>query len=145
MRLGMSGSWKVSGDELKRNFLCVCEWEGEGEGEREGERDRVPRTTTSVPTISLGGSTLEPIISATKLAVMPTMAIMQMRDRPRTRTKVFANGAAPYSGTGMLVGLGGVDAGWIMTICSAFRDRRFCIVCVVVVVVVVVVVIPASG
>lgn len=135
MRLGMSGSWKVSGDELKRNCLCVCEGEGEGE--------RVPRTTTSVPTISLGGSTLEPIISATKLAVMPTMAIMQMRDRPRTRTKVFANGAAPYSGTGMLVGLGGVDAGWIMTICSAFRDRRFCIVCVVVVVVVVV--IPASG
>lgn len=136
MRLGMSGSWKVSGDELKRNCLCVCEGEGEGE--------RVPRTTTSVPTISLGGSTLEPIISATKLAVMPTMAIMQMRDRPRTRTKVFANGAAPYSGTGMLVGLGGVDAGWIVTICSAFRDRRFCIVCVVVVVVVVVV-IPASG
>lgn len=137
MRLGMSGSWKVSGDELKRNCLFVCEGEGEG------ERERVPRTTTSVPTISLGGSTLEPIISATKLAVMPTMAIIQMRDRPRTRTKVFANGAAPYSGTGMLVGLGGVDAGWIMTICSAFRDRRFCIVCVVVVVVVVV--IPASG
>lgn len=36
MRLGMSGSWKVNGDELKRNCLCVCE--GEGEGEREGER-----------------------------------------------------------------------------------------------------------
>lgn len=25
----MSGSWNVSGDELKRNCLCVCEGEGE--------------------------------------------------------------------------------------------------------------------
>ena len=60
-------------------------------------------TMTSVPTISFGGSTLEPTISATKFAVMPTIAIMQMSERPRTRTKVFAKGAAPYSGTGMFV------------------------------------------
>lgn len=58
---------------------------------------------TSVPTISLGGSTFDDMIWATKFAHIPTIAIMDTRERPRTRTKVFARGAAPYSGIGMFV------------------------------------------
>lgn len=61
-------------------------------------------TMASVPMISFGGSTFDDTISETKLAVIPTIAIMDIRDSPRTSTKVFARGAAPYSGIGMFVG-----------------------------------------
>ena len=52
-------------------------------------------TTTSVPTISLGGSMLVATISETKFAVRPMMETMAIRERQRTITKVFARGAAP--------------------------------------------------
>lgn len=56
----------------------------------------------SVPIISFGGSTFDDTICATKFAVRPMIAIMETKERPRTRTKVFARGAAPYSGIGIL-------------------------------------------
>ena len=53
------------------------------------------RTIVNVATTSRGGSTFVLTISATKLAVMPTIATMAMSERPRTRMKVLASGAAP--------------------------------------------------
>ena len=49
----------------------------------------------NVPTISLGGEMPLPLISETKFAVMPTIISMEIRERPRTRRKVWLNGKAP--------------------------------------------------
>ena len=58
-------------------------------------KDDKMHTTLSVPTTSWGGAMFEDTISDTKLAVMPTMATMQMSERTRDRTKVALRGAAP--------------------------------------------------
>lgn len=55
----------------------------------------------SVAMISFGASMFDEMISETKLAVIPTIAIIDTKERTRTRTKVFAKGAAPYSGIGI--------------------------------------------
>lgn len=56
---------------------------------------KVRLTTVSVPTISRGGSMLLSTSWLTKCAVMPTMAIMATRLRPRAIRKVLARGAEP--------------------------------------------------
>lgn len=61
-------------------------------------------TTTSVPMISFGGSMLELTMLLTKLAVMPTIAIIATSARHRRSRKDLASGAAPYVGRGMCSG-----------------------------------------
>ena len=43
-------------------------------------------------------------ISETKLAVMPTIVIMEITCMIRTRRKVLLRGAAPYAGIGIVKG-----------------------------------------
>lgn len=53
------------------------------------------QTTVSVPTISFGTTMFCDTISATKLAVIPTMIMKQSSCKALIRRKVFAKGLAP--------------------------------------------------
>lgn len=75
-------------------MLVAGSWRGGEEG----------RTTVRVPTISRGGSMLLDVSWETKLAVMPTMATMATRLRPRAMRKVLARGAEPVLAKDILGG-----------------------------------------